>query len=600
MEANPLYITYQELAVSQAQYAKQFNDRKVMAAEQRLQRQMTAREEEYVATHQECPRPVLEYLGESVLNLNSKVAAELVADDSDDPNVMKSIECITDTMFVTVPHEHTFTPQERMRYHLGQILNQIGKNSVYGIVFAVKYDNTLPMVMKAPRGRRSNDDLLHEMVIGTIMNTLRGEVPNFVYTYGLTKSANPIPLPSLKKEALSFVRNNRTEGSYYKLFIEYINGVSFDDFILNCTGEECRIMLMQIFYALEQAQQQYEFTHHDLHGQNVLITAPHPHRVMTYHRPGGAVRYLTSSHTALILDYGMSHARYQGVDYGNYLGVFSNTNNYHPLADAFRLVGYLAYVAEKSSVNPEVRAVLREAWLELDHTDPYPEILTAMINLNFVYYTQVIQSREVFSAYLDRLEAKWPSLLTVPPSPPPVIRLSLSTVLQKENLSTIRIPDHLMGCYYLMEYLIDHNRREDAHNLYDYYISQPGYSAQLAELGTTIDNELTSIREAIAAMGGNRNLADPREVQSFLLEYLRGLSMINEAVTHIKVMLTFDPANSEVGPAIENLSQQLKTTAWGKLTTIDHNYLSGQYSVVSPSQQWLKDNYPAIRDIIFT
>lgn len=591
-----VYVTYDEINAERAKLQQLYGYgtpgyKKEMA----LSSRMIEIEQKYVSAYRECPQSVLDYLGESILNLDVKKAAQLVATDPEDPNVMKSVQCIADTMFVTVGQGHNFTPQERMRLHLGKILNQIGDNSAYGIVFSAKYDNELPMVIKAPRTDNSNIDLLHEMVIGTVMNNFRVSIPNFTYTYGLTTSDNPVVDPTSKdRRALSFVRNDNSMGSYYKLFIEYLTGNSFEKFITTCTGAECKRMLMQIMYALEIAQAEVEFTHHDLHSQNVLISDPHEMKVFQYQRPNGQSRYITTDRTASILDYGLSHVKYKGVDYGSYNGTSGNMNNYHPLNDAFRLVGFLAYNANSKPVaHREVRDVLQQAWSLFDYEDEYPQVLLKFRNQIFNYVVPVMESVEVFSSYIDRLEQLWPELTLPPAVIPPLIRLPLDQILYQEGLTTVVLPHDLISCYYLLEYLSDHGKQTDAQNLFNYYIAQPGYRNQLSQIIGFINDKIDRITEDIDRL---RTGANNIIVRKYLLIYLRTLSAINDVITYIKVLLIFDNSNEiTLRNRIEQLSHQLKEVTWSRLTGIRNSYNNGDYN----SDQWFQTNFPAIEAIIF-
>lgn len=180
----------------------------------------------------------------------------------------------------------------------------LDENSVQGYAFSASF-KSLPnqFLIKAshyPQDRNTR----HEYQIGQILNKLRLEyqIYNFAYSFGLFTCAGPIIAD--RKVLLYCDQENPREKTYY-LINEYIpQAKSLYHYLLDKQPGQSEILniFLQVLFALEIAQKEFNFTHYDLHIENVLIrTLPHTVN-LPYRRQN-----LTTDKLAVIIDYGLSY-----------------------------------------------------------------------------------------------------------------------------------------------------------------------------------------------------------------------------------------------------------------------------------------------------
>lgn len=92
---------------------------------------------------------------------------------------------------------------------------------------------------------------------------------------------------------------------------EFVSGTTFDSLLKNTfvSTEDLKSLLMQLFSALDYANKTIDFTHYDLHLNNVIV-----------HTDENGNKY------PVIIDYGSSHIKHKGIDYGRTVGEVSIYN----------------------------------------------------------------------------------------------------------------------------------------------------------------------------------------------------------------------------------------------------------------------------------
>ena len=103
---------------------------------------------------------------------------------------------------------------------------------------------------------------------------------------------------------------------------------------------------LQVLNPLNLAYKKFDFTHYDLHSENVLIQElPYPISIPFYH-PDGRTLYLRTNFLARIIDYGTAHVKIEG----QHFGVFRAENRGQifpdrsfPMHDAYKLLLLLTF-----------------------------------------------------------------------------------------------------------------------------------------------------------------------------------------------------------------------------------------------------------------
>ena len=165
---------------------------------------------------------------------------------------------------------------------------------------------------------------LHEAFVGLYgTNKLKSKIPNFSYIYGI-KFSEDCPTDSK-------LSSNNHKCDY--IFYEYIEGISFDDFIKTCTSYEYDQILKQILLALYVANKEIEFVHSDLHVKNIIIQILKEPININY---GGII--INTKYLAKFIDYGLSHINYNNKDYGCIMIEGNVYNKNIPLHDIFKIL----------------------------------------------------------------------------------------------------------------------------------------------------------------------------------------------------------------------------------------------------------------------
>ena len=162
-------------------------------------------------------------------------------------------------------------------------------------------------VIKTNKFPNSRPEFIQEVANGLIINSLRQIIPNFPLTLG-GFGCNKDP-----SAGLNLCKGN-VEGSY--VILEYIVGDTFKKYIRTHSKTEIFYGILQTMFGLHYAQKKVEFTHYDMHSDNVMITDIG--RTVYYKYYIGNNDYiLPTSVNCFVIDFGWSHV--SGVNYSTVL-----------------------------------------------------------------------------------------------------------------------------------------------------------------------------------------------------------------------------------------------------------------------------------------
>jgi len=138
-----------------------------------------------------------------------------------------------------------------------------------------------PMLIKVMQDYLTTADLVYEYLVGTVVNRLRRDIPNFMYTYGITRD---IDVEEVVQNGAAFFC--REEYYHYTLAVEYLeNGIRLYDMTADTTikvnsggtdhvytgTEMVRVLLLQILCAMIYAYHTVGFIHRDPHSGNIML-----------------------------------------------------------------------------------------------------------------------------------------------------------------------------------------------------------------------------------------------------------------------------------------------------------------------------------------
>jgi ubiquinone/menaquinone biosynthesis C-methylase UbiE len=208
-------------------------------------------------------------------------------------------------------------------------------DSVHGyVVFSDFITVKNKIVIKTPKDEDEIRNMMFEYYIGSrFINKLRTKTPNFMYTYGIFMCN---PLIAVTKEndkdkistTVNFCYGNDKKNIY--LLFEKIDGVNLHNYIQTIKNEtefdDLINYVIQIILSLDIAQKEGQYSHNDLHTDNIMLrtlSTPITHEYLI-----GKYKYkMELKNIATIIDYGMNRFVENDIP----LGVtVSSTYNMYP------------------------------------------------------------------------------------------------------------------------------------------------------------------------------------------------------------------------------------------------------------------------------
>jgi len=331
----------QEIKKYWARLETEYRDRKA-EVDQKLLQQWKEEAEIIRTTQSFCPLSNLEDRIATVENIKEAL-------QSDDAEVLHVILCMNNLIATLPPRSGRSTA---IRHYLHN-LHQIGGESADGYAMLVDVNEITTgkdlFVLKSPKRSEFSQELLHEYFVGAFgTNMLRSYMPTFTYIFGTFQCSLPyidsteylgdtVPTSKANRYALTYCQNNRFPVNY--VLYEKVSGISLGEFVRTCTIEEFLSILIQIIFAIQTAYDLFQFSHNDLHTENVLVVTLEQPISIVLRYPDGRQQYLQTRVVAKIIDYGRSHIVYQGRHYGSEVimqGIYPDRP--FPLNDIYKLL----------------------------------------------------------------------------------------------------------------------------------------------------------------------------------------------------------------------------------------------------------------------
>jgi len=278
-------------------------------------------EEILVSNNQICSKDDLISLREHISKLKPNVLQKDVTNKFYNPDVMKAAMCTIDSIIYTPP-EDVGNP-----YHNNLIneyitgLRQIGTESVNGYAMLGNFDGMKDFFVDKVSRNPNNDTLVHELVVGLYgTNKLRQYIPNFSYIYGGLKCSPPLIDPNTKKVIYSCLDNNNLVN--YVLYENVAPAVDISKYVRTCSSQQFLNAYLQALYSLRLASKLVDYTHYDLHAENLLIREPKLDKGKVFQIPyetENGLEYLRTSFISTFIDYGYSHIKTEDIIDGDKL-----------------------------------------------------------------------------------------------------------------------------------------------------------------------------------------------------------------------------------------------------------------------------------------
>jgi len=295
--------------------AKQLKDPVIREKLKRYEQEQLNNEEILVSSNQVCGKENLISLREHISRLNPDKLKKDVISKFYNADVMKATMCTIESI-VYAPPDEIGTP-----YHNNLIneyitnLRQIGTESKNGYAMLGDFDGMKDFFVDKVSRDPNNDTLVHELVVGLYgTNKLRQYIPNFSYIYGGLKCSPPLIDPETKKVIYSCLDNKNLVN--YVLYENVAPATSISEYVKTCTSSQFLDVFMQALYALRLANKLIDYTHYDLHAENLLIRNPKLDKGKIFQIPyetENGIEYLRTSVISTFIDYGYSHIKTEDI-----------------------------------------------------------------------------------------------------------------------------------------------------------------------------------------------------------------------------------------------------------------------------------------------
>lgn len=183
-----------------------------------------------------------------------------------DASLHTQLSCLLEALFISYGTDNNLL-HDRVRNKISfpQVTGDEGRGNLFAValkggisMFTIKSNLNLPY------------EQLYEYLIGKfVLNPLRYDTPNFVYTYAY-HSCNNYFIDE-KNEVTTWCITDREQSGY--LYREKIDGLTLNEWMQQYGGDDPVLVeiLLQIINALALAFERYDFQHHDLSGDNIIV-----------------------------------------------------------------------------------------------------------------------------------------------------------------------------------------------------------------------------------------------------------------------------------------------------------------------------------------
>lgn len=300
-----------------------------------------------------CPKIELNSLQMNLSVLDTKALKELSQKQFYNGKAMQAILCTMES--ISYSSDSTLSVNYRLREYFRR-MKQIGPPSVQGVAMKTDVDAKDEasdlFVMKVPKDPESSD-LYHEAFVGLFgTNKLRAFVPNFAYIFGTFRCSGPVIHGGgdnvdgkSYKEVITWC-NNLKDNSPYILYENISPNISMKELARTGSIHDILNAYLQVLYALDVANKRIDFTHYDLHADNVLIRQiPRVNDIYIPYQTEKGREYLRASRIATIIDFGFAHVEFEGKNYGmvglEQFGIEQQKSL--PFHDAYKLLMFILY-----------------------------------------------------------------------------------------------------------------------------------------------------------------------------------------------------------------------------------------------------------------
>ena len=281
----------------------------------RYEKEQLKNEEILVSNNQICSKDTLNSLKERITNLKPNILKKDVTQKFYNADIMKAAMCTIDSIIYAPPDEIGTSYHNNLINEYITNLRQIGTESKNGYAMLGNFDGLKDFFVDKVSRDPTNDTLVHELVVGLYgTNKLRQYIPNFSYIYGGLKCSPPLIDPVTKKVIYSCLDNKNLVN--YVLYENVAPAIDISTYVRTSSSAQFLNVFMQALYSLRLANKLIDYTHYDLHAENLLIREPKLDKGKIFQIPyetENGTEYLRTNVISTFIDYGYSHIKTEDI-----------------------------------------------------------------------------------------------------------------------------------------------------------------------------------------------------------------------------------------------------------------------------------------------
>lgn len=521
----------------------------------KYEKEQLENEEILISNNQICNKDDLISLRERISKLNPNLLQKDVTQKFYNAEVMKAAMCTIESII--------YAPSEKIgtSYHNNLIneyitnLRQIGTESKNGYAMLGNFDGMKDFFIDKVSRNPNNDTLVHELVVGLYgTNKLREYIPNFSYVYGGLKCSPPLIDPLTKKVVYSCLDNNNLVN--YVLYENVSPAIDISTYVRTCSSSQFLNVFMQALYSLRLASKLIDYTHYDLHAENLLIREAKTDKGKIFQIPyetENGTEYLRTNVISTFIDYGYSHIKTEDIIdkennlifKGQHFGVHGRTqasifpNRSWIIYDAYRLLMDCLRDAYNEQNNQVIRDIKKIFKFFNNKDDPVQFLLDRVPGmLPLIDKTENLQLDDLIKHIRKVCNCNF---IKTKPTKDPILNCESLCLTEEQILSEvgltgdIEIPDNILQFNDLRIILEEQNRTEELNKLIENFKYEKVIDNFLDELDSQFDyltNKILSFN--------NNDFPDISKVSDDILFRFDSMSDIRQLYIDIAEIFSLD------------------------------------------------------------
>jgi hypothetical protein len=148
-------------------------------------------------------------------------------------------------------------------------------------------------------------------------NQLRKLVPNYVYVFGGFQCGGIKLVDKKIKDSGNKIKSFCAPDKHLQYILyEYVKGYEYEYLLKNGDRFDFLSSFIQLLFSLQVGFENIDFTHFDIKVDNIINRIPFDYIIYIPYTIGNNILYVKSKSIPTIIDYGYSHIKYEGKDYG--------------------------------------------------------------------------------------------------------------------------------------------------------------------------------------------------------------------------------------------------------------------------------------------